>query len=185
MSTRVIGPTSTRSRPLGTKDVDAVVGVAGVSVHLLGLFEPGVDRVPGHGDVARGVGLRLGGRAVHVVRGEGVGGWPARAVDQQHALAVDQGPAALYPPHAPGERLDVSDLGRHRGRETARRPAAEWPAARAEAHIAVRSSRALSVSAKGRTIASTVNDAMRSPPSVKTRHSACVMPSPANVEWWW
>src|SRR5581483_1196689 len=116
---------------------------------------------------------------------EGVGRWPAGAVDQQHPLAVDDGAVAENAAHAAGERLDVHDAGRHGGGEAAGGVGGEGAAPRGEAHSALVESIGAVAPAKARTMQSTVNDATSAPSSSCTRHSAWVMPSPANVDSWW
>ncbi len=171
--------------PPSTQGVDAVVGVARVSEDLLVLLEPGVHGVPGHGDIAGGVTVGECRHTVDVTRWEGVGRRAPRSVHEQGALAVDHGDAVLHATDASAVGLHVGDGSGHRRRETSRRPRAQGTPSGREAHSAVRSSTVPVPAGKGRTIASTVKEASRSPPRSCTRHSEWVMPFPAKVERWW
>src|SRR5580693_6858483 len=106
-------------------------------------------------------------------------------MDEQDPFAVDQGGAVPHGPDTPPEGLDVRDVLRHGGGESSRRVRAQGSLPRGQTHSAVRSSSVAALGGKGRTMASTVNEAMRLPGSSCTRHSEWVIPSPAKVERWW
>lgn len=105
-------------------------------------------------------------------------------MNKQGPFAVDDGVSAGTTAHAALERYDVPQRTRNECAETSGRSCRQRAPAGGRTHSAILPSTARESWANPRSMASTVNEAIRASASLYTRHSEWVIPSPAKVERW-